>query len=486
MKTPIKIVVIITVLLFVMSSCNSNDSKNELKAESVPSGPVLLSDSLNTAFCVYLTEDENGIPVISWVEIDTMEVKHFFFANWDTQENQFKSQVSIPIEQNASIHEEGMPKIVYKGDGTLMAVYEVSTPKEGSMWGVGDIRYIQSIDKGKSWSDVKSIFNDLGNDLSYSFGGICRLSDGEIGATCLGTSPDSTTIGRPILFSKTEGKKGFGENIQIEKEACQCCRTAISSDKNGNIIIAYRDLEPGNIRDIAISTSSDGGLTFTQPDIFSGDMWSINGCPHNGPSVKMYNNKTYIAWFTGGNEVGLHYAELDSTGKEIDKKFIDKDGEFIQLNLLPDGTRITSYDKSYEANDSVFSKIIVNKITDDGFFQKEITPTQIVASYPQVQPIDNKNIVVAWRQDNNSIYYQLVKTDEIQDVAKESELMNTTSIVKLNIQPNELISDIDLVCGMHLDERILGDTTLYKNDIYGFCSGHCKKMFVETPKRYVP
>ena len=150
MKTAMKIFIGITVLLFVMSSCDNSSSKNEPKVENVPSGSILLSDTLNTASCVYLAKDEKGIPVISWVEIDTLEGKHFFFANWDTEKGQFNSQISIPIEQNASIHEEGMPKIIYKGNGTLMAVYEVNTPKEGTMWGVGDIRYIQSFDKGKS------------------------------------------------------------------------------------------------------------------------------------------------------------------------------------------------------------------------------------------------------------------------------------------------------------------------------------------------
>lgn len=485
MKTSIKIVAVLTVLLFITSSCTQNSSNNELNKDSLASEPILLSDTSNTASCVYLTEDDKGVPVVSWVEIDILEMKHFFFANWNVQKNQFDPQVSIPIEQNASIHEEGMPKIVFKGDGTLMAVYEVSTPKEGTMWGIGDIRYIQSINNGKSWTAPESIFKDTVNDLSHSFGSLTRLSNGEIGASCLGTSPDSTVIGRPVLFAKTKGKDGFGKNVQVEKEACQCCRTAISSEKNGKITIAYRDLQTGNIRDIATSTSSDGGKTFTQPDIFNGDMWSINGCPHNGPSVRMNDNKTYIAWFTGGNEVGLHYSELDSRGKEIDKKFISKDGEFIQLNLLPDGTRIAAYNTSYKANDSVFSKIIVNKITDDGFFQGEITPAHIEASYPELQSIDNDKILVAWKKDNKKIYYQLVNVAQIKEPATEPEMTNETSVETLNVKPEQLVSIIDPVCGMHLDEKILGDTTLYKSDIYGFCSGHCKGMFIDIPKKYV-
>lgn len=486
MKISTRIFALLIAHIVFLTSCKQKDTINTSKENSGIKGHVVLSDTLNEASCVYLTENEDGIPVISWVEIDSVRTKHFYFANWNNQKNEFDPHKNIPIEQNASIHEEGMPKLIYKGDGTLMAVYEVSTPKEGSMWGIGDILYIQSFDKGESWTDPASIFKDSIKDLSYSFGNLCRLSDGEIGASCLGTSPDSTVIGRPVLFAKTSGNEGFGKSIQVENEACQCCRTAISSDINGKITIAYRDLEPGNIRDIAISTSNDGGNTFTQPDIFSNDMWSVNGCPHNGPSVKLNNNKTYIAWFTGGNEVGLHYAELDRFGKEIEHKFLSKDGNFIQLILLPNGTRVTAYNASYEVNDSIFSKIMVNKISDDGFFQKEISSSHEQASYPVLHAIDTTKIIVAWKRNNDKVCYQMINVDQVKQTAIEAEMTHQVSIETLNVKPDELVSQIDPVCGMFLDEKILGDTMLYKNDIYGFCSGHCKNLFIDTPQKYIP
>ena len=485
MKTSIKRIGILFLLGLSLQACKNTESDLQTNKNPIVYKPILLSDTTNTASCVYLTTDENGQPATSWVEIDTAGVKYFYFATWDSVQHQFHSKTSIPIKQNASIHEEGMPKIVYKGDGTLMAIFEVSTPKEGSKWGVSDVEYAQSKDSGKTWTTPTSVFKDTASDLSYSFSSICSLSDGEIGVACLGTSEDSTVVGRPVIFTKSNHEGKFGPNIQVENEACQCCRTALGSDEDGVITLAYRDLEPGNIRDIAVSTSMDEGKTFNQPKVFNNDMWSVNGCPHNGPSVKMKDHKTYITWFTGGNETGLHYAALDAKGEKIDEKFLDKEGMFIQLDILPNGTRVTAYNTTYEVNDAVYSKIIVNKITNDGFFEKEVTTEQVEVSYPQLQSLNNKFIIVAWRQDNNKVLYRLVKVDEIKKQAKEANRNNATSVGKLDIGSGQLISRLDPVCGMHLDNRMLGDTILYQNDIYGFCSQHCKEIFMEKPTRFV-
>ena len=66
---------------------------------------------------------------------------------------------------------------------------------------------------------------------------------------------------------------------------CYCCKTAIAAGPGGRIVAAWRHVYPGNLRDIAVATSTDGGRTFSPPARASEDGWSIDGCPENGPSV---------------------------------------------------------------------------------------------------------------------------------------------------------------------------------------------------------
>ena len=465
-------------LLYVLPSCTGSRQKDESIAS-----PVVLSHAGGKASCVFMTTDEKDIPVVSWVEADSMDHKRFYFAYWDAGSRKFAAPHRIPIADNASIHEEGMPKIAIRGDGSIIAIYETSIPSSKSKWGISDVCYIQSFDKGKSWTGAQSISKDKTTEASCSFAGLCRLGDGEIGACWLDTDPDPQEKGRPVMFAKTAGRGGFEKPVLIEPRACQCCRTAIAGDKSGHISIAYRDLLPGSVRDISVSLSSNDGKTFQRPAPFSNDHWVIDGCPHNGPSIATRNNKTYVAWFSGGMKSGVHYAELDNSGKMLVKKDISANGRFIQLCLLPNGTRITAYNKNYKDRDSIFSKIVLNKIDGNTILEKEITPPHVFATYPVVQPANDNNVIVAW-SDRGRIYYQELNTDTILDNANESAVQ---AISPEKIPPSvfaALSSKTDPVCGMPLTNRTISDTTLFRGKTAGFCSKHCKEQFLKEPDNY--
>lgn len=82
-----------------------------------------------------------------------------------------------------------------------------------------------------------------------------RLSDGEIGACWLDESLADAKRGRSIKFAKTNGRNGFQNELLIDSFACQCCRTAISSDDKGNVSIMFRNIVAASVRDITVSTS---------------------------------------------------------------------------------------------------------------------------------------------------------------------------------------------------------------------------------------
>ena len=455
-------------VLFFTYSCKNQSTNSAIE----------LSHVKKEASCVFLTNDAKGNPAISWVENDSNNTKYFYFATWDKQKNQFSAPISIPIEQNAAVHEEGMPKIVFKGDGTLLAVYETSTPVEGQRFGKGDIRFVQSKDLGKTWTSPESVFK-VEPRVSVSFGSITRLGNGEIGASCLGTNFDDKLGGRPVLFTKTDGQGNFLTPQILEKEACQCCRTAISSDENGNISIVYRDLRPGDIRDISLLSSQDFGNTFSKPEPFSDDKWEVSGCPHNGPSAIVRNGNTYVSWFSGGAQTGVHYAKINAIGEMANKKDISGAGRFIQLTVLPNGTCIAAYDENYQSGDSMYGKITVVKIDETQMTQLEISPAKSQASHPVICYTPDNLAVIAWK-DQGKIYYKEVNPQQIV----ESLPQFSSGTYKAALPFKMLVSDIDPVCGMHLTQKSLGDTTRYQKDIVGFCSGHCKKQFVQNPETY--
>src|SRR5690606_28287999 len=110
----------------------------------------------------------------------------------------------------------------------------------------------------------------------------------------------------------------------------------------GNIRVLYRDILPGSVRDISVSSSADNGKSFQKPVPFSNDQWVVDGCPHNGPSVVSNRDTTYAAWFTGSDQNGVFYAELNQNNEMFNKRCLDADGRFVQLCLLNDGTRMVA------------------------------------------------------------------------------------------------------------------------------------------------
>jgi hypothetical protein len=64
------------------------------------------------------------------------------------------------------------------------------------------------------------------------------------------------------------------------------------------VILAWRSVEPGDVRDIFTTISSDNGATWAGPQLASRDNWVINGCPHEAPTFASTETAVYLAWMT--------------------------------------------------------------------------------------------------------------------------------------------------------------------------------------------
>ncbi len=92
-----------------------------------------------------------------------------------------------------------------------------------------------------------------------------------------------------------------GQSVRNERAittgVCYCCKTAIAAAADGTLFAAWRHVYPGDLRDIALSVSRDGGRSFSAPARVSEDGWAINGCPDDGPSVAVGQDGTaHIVW----------------------------------------------------------------------------------------------------------------------------------------------------------------------------------------------
>jgi hypothetical protein len=121
-----------------------------------------------------------------------------------------------------------------------------------------------------------------------------------------------------------DGGKSFGTNYPITNiQVCACCVPTISFlDDGGTVIVSYREVGEGYLRDNVVIRSTDGGKTFSSPTFISEDGWIAKFCPHAGSSViAAQNDRLQSVWFTAGekgeDDAGIYYTYSDDAGESF-------------------------------------------------------------------------------------------------------------------------------------------------------------------------
>ncbi len=117
-------------------------------------------------------------------------------------------------------------------------------------------------------------------------------------ATASAATPDGVAMAQQsdLYFARLDRPGSPGA---VTPGVCYCCKTAIASTADGAIFLAWRHVYAGNMRDIALTSSRDGGRTFAPPARVSEDHWSIAGCPDDGPAMAVdARNRVHLVWPT--------------------------------------------------------------------------------------------------------------------------------------------------------------------------------------------
>jgi hypothetical protein len=346
---------------------------------------------------VYLTQNESGMPVLAWTERANGELR-FLFTTLDNN-GAAGEKYEIPVPDDVATHAEGMPKVAFKKDGTVIAAYETKAPTSDNKY-AGAIYFIESYDRGRSWTSPTYLHNDTISGRSRSFFDIETLSDGEVGAAWLDIKLNSNSGGRSIRFSKTTAGSAFVSEILIDSSACECCRVDLHSTKNGDINIAYRGIIKGNvgqsIRDMMFVTSGDNGKTFTNSKRISADNWVIDGCPHTGPSLASNGNGTHALWYTEGTSTGISYSFAEAKPAHfVAKENISPAGKHPQIAAQP-GRVALLWEENMISGSESHSRVRYQLRDESGIHSEYITAANTDAYLPVVTTLNAGEFIVAY------------------------------------------------------------------------------------------
>ncbi len=382
-------------------------------AQLIPGSQVYL-DSLQGQ-SAYVTKDYAGNVVLSWVRMNDDSTFAFCYAV-SKDGATFSAPVVIPNSGNIQPHGENLPKIIFKPSGEIIALWGVGNPNKHNKYS-GLVNYVQSFDAGKTWSRPRSLVSDTAS-YDQRYYDVAILPGGEAGVVWLDNRKTLSTVGSGVYYSTTNGRNGFSDGKLVSEPACQCCRTVLFPDKEGNLHVLYRAIIQDSIRDMVTIMSSDAGKTFSAPRRISNDNWVINACPHTGPAMTENEDGLQYSWFTGGSNSGTYYASCAAPGGAIaHPERVTPTGSHPQMATLGKNLTTVVWDQ-YSSPGSAELKRIgvqVREGNDEWVPATYITNGEEACSFPVIYPLNERRFFVAYtakKEGRSRVAYRVVEVRE--------------------------------------------------------------------------
>jgi hypothetical protein len=189
----------------------------------------------------------------------------------------------------------------------------------------------------------------------------------------------------------------------IAHGVCYCCKTSVATGADGTVVAAWRHVYPGNIRDIALTKSADGGRSFAPPVRVSEDNWVLDGCPENGPAVAIdQTNAIHVVWPTlvhdggGGETLALFYSTSRDGQRFTTRQQIPTEGvpRHAQIALGPGATINVAWDEQINGTRRVvIARVRLGTANATRFTREPVTDR--TGTYPVIASLPDA-VVVAW------------------------------------------------------------------------------------------
>jgi len=163
----------------------------------------------------------------------------------------------------------------------------------------GDIRLARSLSWGASFEKPVRI-SDKPEKAYSGYVSIGVAPNGDVYAVWLDTRGSTQAEKVYSLYFARSTDKGatFQKNVKVADHVCECCRPNVSFGPNNEVLVLWRHIYPGSIRDMTVAVTRDGGASFSSPRRIAEDNWKLAGCPDSGVTLARSGNRVYAAWLT--------------------------------------------------------------------------------------------------------------------------------------------------------------------------------------------
>lgn len=379
----------------ILAACGSGPAVNEIADRTLAveggSTPTVAIDPAD------------GAVFVAWVGMDADEA-NVFLARIDADGTAHDPVRVNSIPGDASPHDQAPAQVAVGPDGNVYVAWQSTAAVEWLDFGAAEVRLSRSTDGGRSFEPAVTVTGGSDDaparktfhDLAVAPDGTVYISwidarerdrfrrdrfvrgAGRTATRTLASPAGDETVASPAaewapgsamraiaahpsefenatedrepqtdvrVARSTDGGRTFSPGVVVDTASCPCCRTAIAVDRDGVIHVAWRKIHDGEVRDVAVARSEDGGLSFSAPVRAREDGWVFPGCPHAGPSLAVDGDGAlHLAWYTGREgRPGVFHASSSEWSRGFGPATDVMAGDWVpasQVKLAADGPTV--------------------------------------------------------------------------------------------------------------------------------------------------
>ena len=265
-----------------------------------------------------LTLTANDIPLVIWFKEGGNQSVKISRGNGDGTFSVPTDVITSDFEPTGFIG----PEIAAKGDTVYIAFICGALSNN-------TIMIKKSFDGGLTFSDTIRV-SPKDNNYKYAMPNVAVMEDGNPVVTYMRSSSTWTDWEQMVNVSTDFGLTFPNEvdgSALAPGEPCDCCKSSVVTSGD-NVYLIFRNDE-SNIRNMYISKSSDGGISFDSAEDLDDIDWIINSCPTSSGYGVVNGDSILIVRRNGGT--GVHQLYFSN----VDKNTLQKE---YYTELSPIGT----------------------------------------------------------------------------------------------------------------------------------------------------
>ncbi len=196
-----------------------------------------------------------------------------------------------------SLHQA--PGLAVGPGGEIYVTWSAVKPRPEGVLFASDLYLSRSLDGGRTFEPPLRVNDD--RPISHSFEDLAVAPDGTVVVGWIDSRDGARQTATYVARVADRGAR-LDRVTRLESgETCVCCRVSITAGPGDAAAVLWRKVFAGDIRDMVVSRSSDGGRTFDAATTVHADRWKITACPHRGGQVSAdARGRLYAIWYTEG------------------------------------------------------------------------------------------------------------------------------------------------------------------------------------------